>query len=154
MLKELYNEFEQDVIVQEFISGYEVQVPIIIGKEPLALPPVAITMNNSADLAEKIITYEVAFSEEYSFINFSSINNILSKKIMNESIKVANCLGMENYGRVDFRIDYEGNYYITDISTHPYLIKHSAFAFAFQEMSFSYKDIFACIIESAYHKYN
>ena len=153
-LKELYNEFEQDIIVQEFISGYEVQVPIIIGEEPLALPPVAITMNNSADLAEKIITYELAFSEEYNFINFSSINNALSEKLMHESIKVAKCLGMENYGRVDFRIDYEGNYYITDISTHPYLINHSAFAFAFQEMGFNYKDIFACIIQSAYLKYS
>lgn len=152
-LKELYNEFEQDIIVQEFISGYEVQVPIIIGEEPLALPPVAITMNNSADLAEKIITYELAFSEEYSFINYSSINNALSEKLMHESIKVAKCLGMENYGRVDFRIDYDGNYYITDISTHPYLINHSAFAFAFKEMSFNYKDIFACIIEAAYRKY-
>lgn len=153
-LKELYNEFEQDIIVQEFISGYEVQVPIIIGEEPLALYPVAITMNNSADLADKIITYELAFSEEYNFINFSSINNALSEKLMHESIKVAKCLGMENYGRVDFRIDYEGNYYITDISTHPYLINHSAFAFAFKEMCFNYKDIFACIIESAYHKYS
>ena len=154
LLKELYNEFEQDIIVQEFIPGYEVQVPIIIGEEPLALPPVAITMNNSADLAEKIITYELAFSEEYNFINFSSINNTLSNKLMQESIKVAKCLGMENYGRVDFRIDYEGNYYITDISTHPYLINHSAFAFAFKKMCFSYKDIFACIIELAYHKYS
>ena len=61
---------------------------------------------------------------------------------------------MENYGIVDFRIDYEGNYYITDISTHPYLINHSAFAFAFQEMGFNYKDIFACIIQSAYLKYS
>ena len=127
LLKELYNEFEQDIIVQEFIPGYEVQVPI---------------------------TYELAFSEEYNFINFSSINNTLSNKLMQESIKVAKCLGMENYGRVDFRIDYEGNYYITDISTHPYLINHSAFAFAFKKMCFSYKDIFACIIELAYHKYS
>ena len=34
LLNSLYNEFEQDIIVQEFVSGYEVQVPLIIGDKP------------------------------------------------------------------------------------------------------------------------
>ncbi|MFW6677059.1 hypothetical protein ACOAOT_05295 [Lacrimispora sp. AGF001] len=152
LLNNLYNEFEQDVIVQEFIQGYEVQVPLIIGNDPLVLEPVAITINNSPNLAEKIITYDLAFSEEYSFAAYSSINKTISDKLIDEAIKTAKCLGMENYGRVDFRIDANGNYYITDISTHPYLIGHSAFAFVFKEMELEYKDIFACIIELTYHK--
>lgn len=152
LLSNLYKEFEQDVIVQEFIPGYEVQVPLIIGDEVLALQPVAITMNNSPNLDEKIITYDLAFSEEYNFASYSAINKIISEKLMSEAIKTAKCLGMENYGRVDFRINKNGDYYITDISTHPYLIEHSAFAYAFKEMDFDYKDIFACIIELTYHK--
>lgn len=152
LLNSLYNEFEQDIIVQEFISGYEVQVPLIIGDEPFALQPVAITMDNSPNLDNRIITYDLAFSEEYSFTTYAAINKRISDKLVFESIRTAKCLGMENYGRVDFRIDTNGNYYITDISTHPYLISHSAFAFAFQEMDFDYKDIFACIIQLAYFK--
>lgn len=152
LLSSLYNEFEQDIIVQEFISGYEVQVPLIIGDEPIALQPVAITINHSPNLGNRIITYDLAFSEEYNFTTYTSINKDVSDKLVIEAIRTAKCLGMENYGRVDFRIDTYGNYYITDISTHPYLIDHSAFAFAFQEMNFDYKDIFACIIQLAYQK--
>ena len=152
LLDNLYNEFEQDIIVQEFISGYEVQVPLIIATEPIALQPVAITINHSANLGNRIITYDLAFSEEYSFTTYFEINKDISNKLVVEAIRTAKCLGMVNYGRVDFRIDTNGNYYITDISTHPYLINHSAFAFAFQEMNFDYKDIFACIIQLAYQK--
>lgn len=152
LLGNLYNEFEQDIIVQDFISGYEVQVPLIIGDEPVALQPIAITMNHSPNLGNKIITYDLAFSEEYSFTAYTAINKYISDKLIVEAIKTAKCLGMTNYGRVDFRIDTNGNYYITDISTHPYLINHSAFAFAFREMNFDYKDIFACIIQLAYQK--
>lgn len=148
-IKLLYNEFEQDIIVQNFIEGFEVQVPLLIGEFPIALNPVSITINGSPDLGQKIITYDLAFSEEYDFTDYASINKELSQNLMDESIKTALCLGMENYGRVDFRIDSSGNYYITDISTHPYLIKHSAFSFAFKQMGFSYSDIFACIIEAA-----
>ena len=152
LLDSLCNEFEQDIIVQEFISGYEVQVPLIIGTEPIALQPVAITMNHSANLGNKIITYDLAFSEEYNFTTYATINKDISDKLVAEAIRTAKCLGMENYGRVDFRVDTNGGYYITDISTHPYLINHSAFAFAFHEMDFEYKDIFACIIQLAYQK--
>lgn len=152
LLNSLYNEFEQDIIVQEFISGYEVQVPLIIDVEPIALQPVAITMNDSANLGNRIITYDLAFSEEYNFAIYDKINSNIARKLAVEAIRTAKCLGMENYGRVDFRIDVNDNYYITDISTHPYLINHSAFAFAFHEMSFDYKDIFACIIQLAYQK--
>ena len=53
---------------------------------------------------------------------------------------------MSNYGRVDFRIDQDGVPYIFDVSTMPYTIKHSSFAFAFQKIGLEYKDIYSSII--------
>lgn len=82
LLDSLYNEFEQDIIVQEFISGYEVQVPLIIATEPIALQPVAITINHSANLGNRIITYDLAFSEEYSFTTYTEINKDISNKLV------------------------------------------------------------------------
>ena len=152
LLNSLYNEFEQDIIVQEFVSGYEVQVPLIIGDKPFALQPIAITINHSPKLDDKIITYDLAFSEEYNFTCYATVNPQISDKLVSEALKTARCLGMENYGRIDFRINTKGDYYITDISTHPYLIRHSAFAYAFKEMNLDYKDIFDCIIKLAYQK--
>lgn len=151
-IKALSNEFEQDIIVQEFIKGYEVQVPLIMGNIPVVFEPVAITMNDTVAIDDKIITYDLAFSENYSFTNFNKVDSALSEKLKHEATLAAKCLGIENYGRIDFRIDTNGNYYIIDISTHPYLIDHSAFAFAFDQLGYEYKDIFASIIENSNKK--
>ena len=153
-LQSLYNEFEQDIIVQEFIKGYEIQVPIIMNNNtPNAIDIIGVSMDNSLCLDDKIITYDLAFSEEYSFYQFDQCNISLKNEILQTSEKIAKILGMENYGRCDYRLTKAGEFYLTDISTHPYLIYHSAFAFLFKNLGFGYSDIFAYIIGNTINNY-
>lgn len=145
VLKQLYNEFQQDIIVQKFIRGYEIQVPIIMIDRPYALNTVGIAIKSNKLIGESIITYDIAFSEEYSFYIYNE-NTDQIKRILSNSEKIAQIFNIKNYGRCDYRIDENGNFYLTDISTHPYLIFHSAFAFIFKEMGYKYTDIFAHLI--------
>lgn len=139
----LQKEFEQDILVQEFISGFEVQVPVIkTNGKYKALMAVGISMNGNTALNNKIIAYEIAYDETYSFYDFSMVNKSLAQNLMNTAELACSIIGLNNYGRFDFRIDYNNNYYITDISTHPFLIKHSAFAYMFSTLKLKYEDIF------------
>lgn len=147
-IKKLQYQYEQNIIVQEFICGYEVQVPIIkFDGQILPLMAVGINMKNNPLLSKQIITYDVAYDETYSFYDFADIDSSLANEIMKTATKACAVLNLEHYCRFDFRIDLDGNFYITDISTHPFLIKHSAFAFAFSAMNLEYEDIFLTLIE-------
>lgn len=146
-IKLLQQQFNQNIIVQQFIEGYEVQVPIIkFNQEIIPLMAVGINMNNNPLLSNKIITYDVAYDETYNFYDFSDIDMQLAKEIMNTAKRACEILDLEHYCRFDFRVDTNGNFYITDISTHPFLIKHSAFAFVFNNFGYKYEDIFELLI--------
>lgn len=146
----LQNEFEQDILAQEFISGYEVQVPVIkLNGKYFAPMAIGINMNQNSFLSDKIITYEIAYDETYNFYNFAEVNMPLAQQLMKTAETACAILGLEHYGRFDFRITTEGTFYITDISTHPFLIKHSAFAYMFSILDLKYEDIFLLLINLA-----
>ena len=146
-IQKLQSEFEQDILVQEFISGYEVQVPVIkLNGKYRALMTVGIDMDGSPLLNDKVITYNIAYDETYNFYNFADINGALAKQLMENAESACAILGLNHYGRFDFRITPDGFFYITDISTHPFLIRHSAFAFMFSFLGLKYEDIFLLLI--------
>lgn len=147
-LQKLQQEYEQDILVQEFISGYEVQVPVInLNGNYCAIMAIGISMGNNPLLSDKIITYDIAYDETYSFYNFADINMTLSDNLMKNAEAACSILGINHYGRFDFRVDPNGSFYITDVSTHPFLIKHSAFAYMFSVLKFEYEDIFLLLVK-------
>ncbi len=154
ILKKLQCEFQQDIIAQEFVSGYEIQVPIIMDANiPTAVDTIGISMNDDLCLKDKIITYDLAFSEEYNFYSFNECSSEVKREMLSTSERIAKVLGMKNYGRCDYRLTECGQFYLTDISTHPYLIHHSAFAYMFLNAGYSYSDIFAYIIGNTINEY-
>lgn len=147
-LHKLQSEFEQDILIQEFISGYEVQVPVVkLNGKFCALMAVGINMDNNPLLEDKVITYDIAYDETYNFYNFSDINSALAQQLMKTAESACAILGLNHYGRFDFRVTPDGSFYITDISTHPFLIKHSAFAYMFSTLKFNYEDIFLLLVK-------
>jgi len=149
-IQDLQNEFEQDILAQEFIAGYEVQVPVIkLDGKYFAPMAIGINMDNNSFLCDKIISYDIAYDETYNFYDFAKINMPLAQQLRKTAESACAILGLENYGRFDFRIDTEGLFYITDISTHPFLIKHSAFAYMFSILDLKYEDIFLLLINLA-----
>lgn len=149
-IQHLQDEFEQDILAQEFIAGYEVQVPVIkLNGKYFAPMAIGIDMDNNSLLCDKIITYDIAYDETYNFYNFAKINTPLAQQLMKTAESACAILGLEQYGRFDFRIDANGSFYITDISTHPFLIKHSAFAYMFSILDLNYEDIFLLLISLA-----
>lgn len=149
-IQHLQDEFEQDILVQEFISGYEVQVPVIkLNGKFFAPMAIGINMDQNPFLCDKIITYEIAYDETYNFYNFAEVNMPLAQQLMKTAESACSILGLEHYGRFDFRINADSTFYVTDISTHPFLIKHSAFAYMFSVLDLKYEDIFLLLINLA-----
>ncbi len=142
-LERLHREYEQPVLFQEYIEGQEVQVPVIQSesREPVALNPMLVHMFSAE---QKVVTFQDAWDETYDFKEYN--NKQIDPVLKKEAESIYKILGIEGYGRADFRIDKDKNYYLFDISTHPFIIEHSAFAALFRIENYAYSDLFAVII--------
>ena len=143
--KEFYN---SPVLVQEFIEGFEIEVPIFIfNKKATALMPVGLSIDNVCCIGNKILDYERSAFYDYEFYDYRDENKKIASDIVRHAERAAMLLGLTGYGRIDFRVDLNGNFYLIDISTHPFIMEHSSFAFALNKMGVPYSDLFKCIIE-------
>lgn len=143
---------KEDLVVQEFVDGMECEVPVfVLGEDVIAMDPVGIAIGGNRHTNKKILTYECSYQYDYGFFPLhEEIEDSVCQEIKEIARKAAKLLRIRNYGRIDFRINNQNNPYIIDISTTPYTISHSSFAFAFNEQNLPYHKIYDCIIVNAY----
>ena len=66
--------------------------------------------------------------------------------LIQEVLRIIELLELERYVRIDFRISSDGNSYVTDINSYPHIVKHSSFAYAFNQIGINNENILPCLI--------
>jgi D-alanine-D-alanine ligase len=70
-LDNLSKEFNQPITVQEFISGYEVEIPVMIYKrQPISIDPIGLMLNDTKLLGTQILNYDTVYNDVYQFYSF------------------------------------------------------------------------------------
>lgn len=149
---EYSNTFKQDIIVEQFISGYEVETPVICTKTPFALFPVGIEIDGKKIIGERILDYITRSQNYYTLYNFEEYNKTLSDNLIETALKTTSLMNIQGFGRVDFRISVDGKYYVTDVSTNPHYTPYSSFFFIFSKLGLNYTDMIKCLIASGYER--
>jgi D-alanine-D-alanine ligase len=143
---------EEPIMLQQFINGFEVEVPVLAyNGTVIGFPPVGISINDTYLLDDQILNYELVYFDRYQFYDFMKIDS-LSKQLVQIAKEAAFYLGIEGLGRIDFRIHPQGNFFITDVSTNPHFVKHSSVHFAFQQSGLSDNDIVRAVVCCALSK--
>ena len=143
---EVCNTLYEPVIVQEFIDGWEVEVPVLSVGEKIALPPMGIELDHNKNLEDRFLSFETVFSDSYDYYRFDQINSDLSD-ILQKIAEDSACI-LDLYGtvRVDFRINDKGQYFITDYNNSPHLTRFHSVAKSLISLGFQYSDLFCIII--------
>lgn len=133
-------------IVQEYIEGFECEVPVFkAGNTVHVFPPIGIDL-----LGKHILDEESSDHNQYGFYQLDKhLPAEVVTNIQSLAEKAFRLLQMDVYGRIDFRITPDGRPFIFDVSTTPYVTKHSSFAYAFKQLGFEYCDIYRAIISAA-----
>ena len=136
-------------IIQSYIEGDECEVPVFkINDVIYVLPPIGIDLKGKQILDEDT-------SEKYNYgfyLLADTQSNDTITRIKQYAKRTFELLQMDVYGRIDFRIDKDGNPYVFDISTTPYTTLHSSVSFVFDQLGYSYPDIYKAIIIGAIQK--
>lgn len=146
--EELFKIIKDDKMIQEYIDGTEVEVPFFrFNNDIVVAQPIALKFKSEEDFLTNDISN--AYNYEFYYLN----NKRLNDSLRSNTKKVVELLGITGYGRVDFRIDNENLFYIFDIATMPYIIKHSSFAYWFQAEDLDYSCIYKALLMSTIYKY-
>ena len=145
-----HKELKQPILVQEFITGYEVEYPFLCFRGyPIPLLPIGISLDNENQaMGNNILTYEKVYFDKYRFYDFSS-NTQTDTRIARDAAHAVRILGLNGLCRVDFRVSENGEPYITDVSANPHFVTHSSVHFAIKQMGFDVDFIPRSIVASA-----
>lgn len=112
-------QYKQRIVIQEYISGYEISVPVLkVGYNYASLPPVWVKFDSD------ILTEKIVDDVNYEFIplpNEEVTNSLNLVNLMDVAKEIASFLGASGLTRYDFRVTNDGEFYLFDLAALPVL---------------------------------
>ncbi len=150
----IINSYKQPALVEEFISGQEFTVAIIGNDPAIAMPIIQIKIDGHLKLNNRFYTFARITSNRLEYVCPAHITEELNKKIADIALKAYNAVECYDFGRVDFRVDNDGNPYVLEINPLPSLSTEDVFPIVAKQAGLSYEQMIGKIINSALKRYN
>lgn len=145
--------YKQPALIEEFISGAEFTVAIVGNDPPEVLPVVQVKIDGDLQLNDKFYTFARITSDRLEYICPAPISPDLTKKIKDCALKAYQAVECLDFGRVDFRVDKEGNPYVLEINPLPSLSTEDVFMLISKVIGISYEEMIGRILNSALKRY-
>ncbi len=148
-LVETYN---QDVILEEYILGKELNVAILGGK---VLPISEISFSGLPEEFPNIVTYDGKWTEGSVYYNHTKpvcpakLPERLRKKIHMTALASYDAMNCRDYARVDIRLSNDDVPYVIEVNPNPDISSDSGFARAAAADGISYDDLLYTIANFA-----
>lgn len=144
----------QPALVERYIEGHEIYVPLLGNHPRRALPLTEIAYGKTFDNKPKVLTYRAKWDETSNECLDSpsrpcSLDDKLQQKCIESAFKAFDALGCRDYGRVDLRVSPEGECYVIDINPNCDLHPNSGFAKAANDAGIAYGDLALHLLELA-----
>lgn len=129
--------YSSRLVVQKFIEGYEVEVPFIYdGKVFHALKPQGICIKDKIEIGDNYLDYNARGNHLFDFYDFDERFPDTTIDIIASVEKMAKIINIQGMGRIDFRVNSDLDFYVTDINSNPHLIDVASPAEALRKIGF------------------
>jgi len=148
----LVDTYNQDVILEEYIQGRELNVAILGGK---TLPVSEINFNGLPDGLPNIVTYDGKWTNGSVYYNHTKplcpapLGERIKKKILKTALEAYDALNCRDYARVDIRLTSDGVPYVIEVNPNPDISSDSGFARAAEADGIGYDDLLSTIANFA-----
>jgi len=115
----LYKTYQQPILLEEFIAGREITVVLVDGGNTKIYAAEKIFHRSSDDPFKKIVTFDdnwVSKEETITYLKYE-----LPDPVKRVAKTVFNILKIEDYAKLDFRLDEAGRHYLIDVNVNPAL---------------------------------
>ncbi len=143
-LKFLFETYKQDVIVEEYIEGRELNAAVL-GKR--VLPISEISFGTLPSHLPKIVTYEGKWISDTVYYEHTKpqcpakLSKKIKKKVEDTALAAFEAMNCRDYARVDMRLSKDGTPYVIEVNPNPDISTDSGFARAANAAGLSYSDL-------------
>ena len=137
------NEFQQPVIVEDFIDGREFHVSLWGNQSVEMLPPAEMDFSAFHDLQDRLCTFDAKYtpqSRAYEKICVripASLTGAEYRELERVARKAYRVIGCRDYARLDIRLR-DGVFCILDVNPNPDISSDTSMAFAAELAGYSY----------------
>ena len=146
----LIRTYRQDVIIEEYIDGRELNCAIL-GQTPLPVSEIKFS-GLPADLP-KIVTYDGKWMDGSIYYNNTvpkcpaKLSKNLKQKVEETALSAFNAMNCRDYARVDLRVNKKGIPFVIEVNPNPDISRDSGFARAAEAAGISYSELLKTITE-------
>jgi D-alanine-D-alanine ligase len=140
----LFSYYKQDVLIEQFIKGRELNVSILGGR---LLPISEINFDGLPDNLPKIVTYEAKWSPNSLYYKHSNpiipadLSENQIKRLENTALRAYEILGCRDYARVDIRLSTNNIPYVIEVNPNPDISPDSGFIRSAESGGLKYEDV-------------
>jgi D-alanine-D-alanine ligase len=151
-LQFLQNTYKQDVLVEEYIEGRELNVAILGNT---VLPVSEIIFKGLPDGLPKIVTYDGKWMNDSIYFRYTNpecpakLNKRTLKKVEEIAMAAFNATNCRDYARVDLRLDRKNKPYVIEVNPNPDISTDSGFARAASAAGIEYSELLLRIAQLA-----
>ena len=150
--KVIFDEFQQPVLVEQYVSGREVNVGLLGNSPPEAFPPVELLFGDGP----AIYSYEDKTGTSGRSVSHACpapIGEALDQQAREVAIKAFEAIGCYDCARVDMRIDEKGRLYILEINSLPSLGEHGSYLVGAEHVGLDFVGFVQRLVEVASARY-
>ena len=151
-LKFLQKTYKQDILIEEYIEGRELNVAIL-GRS--VLPVSEIIFKGLPDNLPRIVTYDGKWIKGSTYFRYTipkcpaKINKRTLKKVEEIALAAFDATNCRDYARVDIRLDKNNKPYVIEVNPNPDISTDSGFARAAAAAGIEYPELLLRISQLA-----
>jgi D-alanine-D-alanine ligase len=158
----LQSEFEQPVLVEEFVEGREFYVGVLGNANARALPVIELDFSKFPADRPRMASWEAKWGDDAGggaeFEGTKSIfpddlSEELTERIHKVAVDAFHALRLRDYGRIDLRVGDGGQVFVIEVNPNCYLERESEFARAAGRAGLDYDALIGRIVELAAGRY-
>ena len=134
--------FRQPIVVQDFISGEEVLVPVIQIDAPYALSPMAHRRLSGEAFGSQPKTFESVLRHDFILTPYQT-SSASNTALLNAAARAFDALEMRGVGRIDFRVDADDRAWVIDTNESPPPLRTTSHALAMNSLGFRFDEMLA-----------
>ncbi len=149
----IFDKFGQEVLVERFIEGREVNVGLLGNGPPQTLPPVELVFGSDGPT---VYSYEDKTGRSGRKIELrcpAPLDEAMTERAQSIALKAFQAVGCADCARVDMRIDEQGELSILEINSLPSLGPRGSYVRAAEEIGLDFAGLVNRLVEVAAARY-
>jgi D-alanine-D-alanine ligase len=148
-------EFDSPALIEEYIEGREIYASILGNEDAEVLPLIELDLSKLPKGTPRIAGQDVKFDHEteaYRVTKSAPVDDLdeeTTQHVRDTALAAYRALKLRDYGRIDMRVNKDGEVYVIEANPNPWLASAAEFTMAAKKAGYSYTDMIGKIVDMA-----